>query len=63
MKSGWNKIDNNSHVYVPEKYPGPIALDATPSKECSEYHKNSCIQINANDGVILKKIGQNEIRF
>lgn len=32
-------------VYRPEKYDGPIAIDATPSKECREYHENSLIQV------------------
>jgi len=30
-----------------------IAIDATPSKECREYHQNSCIQINGQ----LKRCG------
>ena len=44
-------------VYRPDTYQGPIAINATPSKECKEYHKNSCIQINVNDENILKRCG------
>jgi hypothetical protein len=33
-------------IYRTENYPGPIAIDCKPSKECDEYHKNSRIQIN-----------------
>ncbi len=33
-------------VYRPKNYTSPIALDATPSKECDEYHKNAQIQVN-----------------
>lgn len=42
-------------IYLPDKYPGPIAMDAKPSKKCDEYHKNSCIQINHEGKNILKK--------
>lgn len=56
MKSGFNKINENSFIYIPEKYDGSIALDAKPSKECEDYHKNSCIQINISDKTILKKV-------
>ncbi len=33
-------------VYRPKNYPGPVAIDRKPSKECDEYHKNVKIQIN-----------------
>ena len=33
-------------IYRPDNYRGPVALDATPSKECRKYHENSCVQIN-----------------
>lgn len=41
-------------IYRPENYIGPIALDAKPSSECKQYHKNSRIQINI-DKEYLKK--------
>ncbi len=44
----------DAFVYKPDNYPGPIALNATPSKECKEYHENSCIQINIENKTILK---------
>ncbi len=33
-------------VYVPENYPGPIAIHAIPSEKCKEYHKRAQVQIN-----------------
>lgn len=33
-------------VYRPKNYPGPIAIDMTPSEACREYHRNAEIQIN-----------------
>jgi len=56
MKSGFNQMDENSFIYIPEKYPGPIAIDMKPSKECDEYHKNSYIQVNMNNETTLKKV-------
>jgi hypothetical protein len=38
-------VTDQAVVYRTKNYPGPIAIDATPSKECDEYHKNSQIQI------------------
>lgn len=40
-------------VYVPKNYPGPIAIDATLSKEAEEYLKNGKIQINMSDEMKL----------
>jgi hypothetical protein len=37
-------------TYLSENYPGPIAIDCKPSKECDEYHKNSKVQINLPRG-------------
>lgn len=45
-------------IYRPEKYEGPIAINATPSKEMIEYHKNSCIQVNMNDKTYFIKEGK-----
>lgn len=45
-------------IYRPENYPGPIAINATPSKELKEYHENTCIQINIGDQSYVKKIGK-----
>ena len=44
-------------VFKTDNYPGPIALDATPSKECREYHENSCIQIDVGNKTIHKRCG------
>jgi hypothetical protein len=38
-------------IYKPDNYPGPIALDATPSKECDEYHKNSKVYVNFSNNI------------
>lgn len=42
-------------IYRPDKYDGPTALNATPSEECKEYHKNSYIQINVDGKNMLEK--------
>jgi hypothetical protein len=55
MKSGFNQINDNEYVYIPEKYSGPLALNIKPSKECDEYHKNSYIQINIKEKAYIKK--------
>lgn len=34
-----------NRIWVTRKYAAEC-LDAIPSEECKEYHKNSCIQIN-----------------
>lgn len=44
-----NKKLEKNIVYKPKNYDRPIALNAIPSKECDEYHKNSFIQININE--------------
>lgn len=33
-------------IYRPKNYPGPEALNAIPSKEMIDYHKNAKVQIN-----------------
>lgn len=43
MKWWCHIMDKNYFVYVPDKYPGPIALNAKVSKELDEYHKKSSI--------------------
>lgn len=37
-----------------------IALDATPSEECKEYHRNSCIQINHDDKTYLMRCSEHD---
>ena len=32
-------MKHNEFIYIPENYPGPIALDIKPSKELKEYHQ------------------------
>jgi hypothetical protein len=44
-------------IYRHHNYEGPIAQDAIPSKECKEYHENSCIQMDVNGQNILKRCG------
>ena len=64
MESKFNQIDENSFVYKDdnsffyktEKYPGPVAIDMKPSKECQEYHQNSVIQINTKNKSLLKRL-------
>lgn len=43
----------DTFIYRAENYPGPIAIDVKPSKECDEYHKNSKVQINIKSDAVL----------
>ncbi len=45
-----NGSSMNEFIYKPDNYPGPVALDAIPSKECDEYQKNSkvCVKFANN---------------
>ncbi len=45
-RSEFEQISNNEFVIRPGNYTGPIAIDATPSPEMKEYHKNFKIQVN-----------------
>lgn len=45
----------NENIFRPKNYPGPIALDAIPSKECQEYHRNSSIQINMPNECFIRR--------
>lgn len=56
MNENFEKIDENTFIYRPKNYRGPIVLNATPSKELKEYHENSCIQANVNGKSYLKKV-------
>ncbi len=48
------------HIFKSENYPGPMAIDVKPSKECREYHENSCIQVNIDGKSYVKKIIEHE---
>ena len=48
-------------VFRPEKYEGPIDIDAIPSKECREYHENSGVQIG-NKTMRCSEHGGNIVR-
>jgi hypothetical protein len=39
-----------------------VAIDVKPSKECKEYHENSCIQINKDGKTILRKVKNGNIK-
>ncbi len=43
----------DTFIYRPENYPGPIAIDCKPTKECDEYHKNAKVQINIKSDAVL----------
>lgn len=43
-------------VFIPDRYDGPEALEATPSVECKRYHENSYIKFNTNEEQFLRKI-------
>lgn len=56
-----NSLDNqperskreDTFIIRPENYPGPMAIDCKPSKECDEYHQNSKVQINIKSDAVL----------
>jgi len=52
----YKQIGENSFVFKPEKYPGPIAINVIPSPELIEYHKNAKIQINVYGKIYIEKI-------
>jgi len=42
------RVSENIFVYRPKKHEMAV-IDCIPSKECDEYHKRSCIQINIQE--------------
>lgn len=45
------EYEGGAKAIVRKNYPGPIAINHIPSKECDEYHKSSYVQINMTEAI------------